>query len=68
MLLYDWIRLSHVEKCPNENNQGSFDDDIDEYELDDENNMDSEDENNKMTFHCFFYKIILCITHTMWHY
>jgi hypothetical protein len=53
MSLYDWIRLSHVEKRPKENNQGSFDDDIDEYELDDENNIDSEDENNKKTFHHF---------------
>ena len=50
--LYDWIRLSHVEKRPKENNQNSFDD-VDNTESDDENNIDSEDENNIATFLCF---------------
>ena len=45
--------MSHVGKCPKENNQNSFDDNVDKAELDDENNIDSEDENNKLTFHYF---------------
>jgi len=50
--------LSHIEKHPKDNNQNSFDDDVNKAELD--------DENNKQNFHFFFFqKIILCITHTM---
>jgi len=45
MSLYDWIRLSHVEKRPKKYEQNSFDDDI--------NGADSEDENDKVTFHHF---------------
>ena len=45
--------MSHVEKCPKENNQNSFDDDVNKAESDDENDINSEDENNKLNFHCF---------------
>ena len=51
--LYDWIRLSHVEKCPKKYEQNSFDDDINGTDSDDENNIGSEDENDKVTFHHF---------------
>jgi len=53
MSLYDWIRLSHVEKRPKKYEQNSFDDDINGTDSDDENNIGSEDENDKMTFHHF---------------
>ncbi|KIM92271.1 hypothetical protein PILCRDRAFT_56974, partial [Piloderma croceum F 1598] len=53
MSLYDWIQLSHVEKCPKENYQNSFDEDVNKAESDHESDIDSEDENNKLNFHCF---------------
>ena len=51
--LYDWIHLSLIEKCSKKVDQNSFHDDIDETESDKENNVDSDNENNKVTFHCF---------------
>jgi hypothetical protein len=51
--LYDWIRLSHVEKCSEKFEQNSFEDDINSSESNDENNIDSKDENDKVTFHHF---------------
>ena len=53
MSLYDWIRLSHVEKRPKKDEQNSFDDDINGADSDDENNIGSEHENDKVTFHHF---------------
>src|ERR1700676_505714 len=53
MSLYDWIRLSHVEKRPKKYEQNLFDDDINGTDSDDENNIGSEDENDKVTFHHF---------------
>ena len=51
--LYDWIQLSHIEKCPKNVEQSSCDDEINRAGSDDENNIDSEDENDKVTFHDF---------------
>jgi len=54
--LYDWIRLSQVEKCPKKCEQDSFNDDVSSAKSDDENNIDSDDENDKndkATFHHF---------------
>ncbi|KIM85533.1 hypothetical protein PILCRDRAFT_65747, partial [Piloderma croceum F 1598] len=53
MSLYDWIRLSHIEKRPKNGEQNSCDDNINRAESDGENNVDSEDENDKVTFHHF---------------
>ena len=50
--LYDWIRLSHIEKCPKKIQQNSFQD-VDETESDDGNDVDSNDENNRVAFHRF---------------
>ena len=36
MSLYDWIRLSHVEKRPKKDEKNSFDDDINGADSDDE--------------------------------
>jgi len=47
MSLYDWIRLSHVEKRLKKYEQNSFDDDINGADSDDENNIGSEDEMTK---------------------
>ena len=60
MSLYDWIRLSHVEKRPKKYEQNSFDD-INGANSDDENNIGSEDENDKVTFHHFLKD------HTLYH-
>src|SRR6202050_2735923 len=53
MSLYDSIRLSHIEKRPKRFEQNSCGDDINRAYADDENSIDSEDENDKLTFHCF---------------
>jgi hypothetical protein len=53
MSLYDWIHFSEVEKHPNKIEQNSFDDNINEDELNDENNIYFEDEKDKVTFHHF---------------
>ena len=44
MSLYDWIRLSHVEKRPKKYEQNSFDDDINGADSDDENIIGSKEE------------------------
>jgi ribosomal protein L18E len=56
--LYDWIRLSHIEKCPKEIEQNLFHDDDDVVVvvgtyLDNENDVNSDNENNDLTF-CSF--------------
>src|SRR5882762_5085314 len=50
--LYDWIRLSHIEKCPKKIQQNSFQD-VDETESDDGNDVDSDDGSNRVAFHRF---------------
>jgi hypothetical protein len=50
--LYDWICLSHIEKCPKEIEQNSSQD-VDETESDDENDVESNDGNNSIAFHHF---------------
>ena len=63
MSLYDWIRLSHIEKCSKEIEQNLCDDDINRAESDDENNIDSEDKNDKVIFHHFLKDHPLCHSH-----
>src|SRR6267378_1215439 len=50
--LYDWIRLSHIEKCPKEIGQ-NLSQDVDETESDDGNDVDSDDGSNRVAFHRF---------------
>src|ERR1700683_5361741 len=50
--LYDWICLSHIEKCPKKIEQNSFQD-VAETESDDDNDVDSNDGNNQGTYHDF---------------
>ena len=53
MSLYDWIRLSHIEKCPKKFKQNSFHDVVDETETDNESNVDFDNRNNEVNFHQF---------------
>ena len=53
MSLYDWIRLSHVEKRPKKDEQNSFDDDINGADSDDENSIGFKEEIDQVTFHHF---------------
>src|ERR1700676_5209955 len=50
--LYDWICLSHIEKCPKKIQQNSFQD-VDETECHDGNEGDSDDGSNRDAFHRF---------------
>ena len=51
--MYDWIRLSYIEKCPKKIEQNSSYDDPDETETDDEDDVDSDNEHNNVPFHRF---------------
>ena len=51
--LYDWIRLSHIEKCPKNIAQDLFHDDIDGSKSDDEIDVNSNNEKDDLTFYSF---------------
>ena len=53
MSLYDWICLSHIEKCPKKIEQDSFHDVLDETESDNEINVNSDNKNDEVIFHQF---------------
>ena len=54
MSLYDWIRLLEIKKIPtNKNEQNYSDDDVNGAESDNENDIDSNDKDDKVTFYHF---------------